>query len=58
MEPRIDKLVSIFNHKLRTELNFQYEKIGLSDKNYFYLEKIAETPGTVSYTHLRAHETG
>ena len=45
MEPRIDKLVSIFNHKLRTELNFQYEKIGLSDKNYFYLEKIAETPG-------------
>ena len=45
MEPRIDKLVSIFDHKLRTELNFQYEKIGLSDKNYFYLEKIAETPG-------------
>ncbi len=45
MEPRIDKLVSIFNHKMRTELNFQYEKIGLSAKNYFYLEKIAETPG-------------
>ena len=53
MEPRIDKLVSIFNHKLRTELNFQYEKIGLSDKNYFYLERSPRLLGSVKLNSSR-----
>ncbi|MEY8459405.1 MarR family winged helix-turn-helix transcriptional regulator [Lactococcus ileimucosae] len=45
MEFRMDKLTFILNHKLHTELNFQYKKIGLNSKNYIYLEKIDENPG-------------
>ncbi|KRL87486.1 MarR family winged helix-turn-helix transcriptional regulator [Ligilactobacillus apodemi] len=43
--PRIDKVASILNNKLRRELNFYFEKLGLSEANFFYLEILAEKPG-------------
>lgn len=52
--PKISKLVAIFNRKLRTEINNQYEHLGLSDKNYFYLEKIHENPGISQAELLRS----
>lgn len=45
MVKEVDKYASIFNNKVRRELNYHCEQLGLSESNYFYLKFLAETPG-------------
>lgn len=45
MVKEVDKYASIFNNKVRQELNYHCERLGLSESNYFYLKFLAKMPG-------------